>query len=210
MSVTGIFIERHPSYEGELPELRLLTPVADGLATQIGNILVGWGGLLDSLKGYTRNLISFNGTTNDMPRRPEAIKLIRKFEEEVEVAFGQCPTAKILSDDIIKKMRLHYALRNHLAHDLLSWGTSGQGEPLVIIHYRSPNGNEKLKRLNLAKLQAAAHDIDVARGRLFQLALRNQLPMPYTSSERSTLQAIAAKGYLNLPKPDKTPSPLRS
>lgn len=206
MALDYLFMERHPDRPEDLPQLRPITPLADPLAIKVGYLMVTWGQFLDTLKAYTKNLIAFNGTDQNLPRKMESNRLLRRFQGEVQLGLSGCPIALLLARDAVVRSMKWYDLRNHLAHDQLAWGEGAGGAPVLVIRFPASNGNMKERKINLAKLEAANLDIETARGRLFQLALHSLLPLPYTSSEKATLQTIVGKGYLKLPTLPKYPT----
>lgn len=207
MEPTYLFLEQLPEKPGEISVLRPINQMADSIATKVGHLLVGWGQFLETLKPYTKNLIAFNGTPQDLPRQMETKRLMRRYSDEAETAFSSCPIGHLLSRDARNRAMKWYDLRNHLAHDQLSWGFDNAGGPAVVIHYRTSSGAMRTRKIDFRKLEEANLDIEVARGRLFQLALHSIHPLPCTSAEKATLRAIVDKGYLKLPKLPAHPSP---
>ena len=51
---SNITLERHPDKEGGIPEPRVISPMADSIATKTGHILVSWGQMTDAMHRYTK------------------------------------------------------------------------------------------------------------------------------------------------------------
>ncbi|MBO6668249.1 hypothetical protein [Parvibaculum sp.] len=191
---TNIMLERHPDKEGGMPEPRVISPMADGIATKIGHILVSWGQMTEAMHRYTKCLIAYNESTPIRSKWLDYPQLSIRLKEEANKAFSGTKTPLILVEDSVKCANRAKAARKSFAHDAISWGVKNNA-PILVVTSVSKKGRVSEHHYNLKRLESVLLDIGIAHGRINQLGLSCSVPPPYTSAEVSILQEIQVKGW---------------
>lgn len=193
-SATLMMLEEHPSKPGGIPKPRVLSPIGDHLATSAGHILVGWGQMMGAMQRYTNCLIAQNKSDPIRQKWLDFRQLQRRFSEEAAKAFGDAPTAAKLALETTNLANRAALVRKWLAHSPLSFAVEN-GLPVIVASVASKSGSWRTNVLRVSRLQSAHQEIEIAHGRIHQLALSSVEAVPYTSTERSLLQEIAGKGW---------------
>ncbi|MEJ7777650.1 MAG: hypothetical protein WKF52_09780 [Sphingomicrobium sp.] len=193
-NLCAMMLEAHPSKPDEAPEPRVLSPMSDGLATLVGHILVSWGQMMDSMLRYTKCLIAHNGSDSIQQKWLDYPKLELRLEEECDKAFAGTKLPAQLAKDALRRASNAKLIRKHLAHDPISWASEAN-LPVVVVSIQTKTGGWRTSILRLKRLETARLNIEIAHGRIHQLALSSAAQVPYSSPERSLLQEIQAKGW---------------
>lgn len=186
--------EAHATTPSGIPEPRCLSPLNDPMAAVVGHIQVSWGQMMDSMLRYTKCLIAHNQSPPIASKWLDYPQLRTRFSEETDKAFTGMKTAKTIAADAVTRANRAHPIRKCLAHDALSWA-SENGLPVVVATYPTKKHTTRTTVLRLGRLEVIRQDIEISHGRIHQLALSNVVPVPYTSLEKSTLQAIQSKGW---------------
>ncbi|MBY8337411.1 hypothetical protein KYN89_10140 [Alteriqipengyuania sp. NZ-12B] len=189
-----LMLEAHPSDPSEAAEARVLSPVGDDLAGLVGHILVSWGQMMDSMLRYTNCLIAYNESDPIRQKWLDFKQLRRRYLEESRKALGGTELALKLALDAGARANHSANLRKQLAHSPLSFATENR-ETVIVASVKTKSGRLRTVPLRLKRLQGALRDIEIAHGRIHQLALSTTVPVPYSSLEKSLLQEIQAKGW---------------
>ena len=185
--ISYMMLERAPASENDIGEPRVAPPMSDGVSLQAGNVLVGWGQMMDSMLRYTKCLIKYNNSEPIGPRFLEFPRLKTRFETEIKSIFPDDSVPRKVAVDAIVRSNRALSVRNALAHDGLSWG-SKDGCPVIVARLR---GRQK-KYYNLETLTARSIDIEVAHGRIMQLLLKTNNVIPCSRGELGVLRSIAS------------------
>lgn len=200
--IAELVLEREPDKPGDVSEARVLSPMSDFSAKAAGHILVSWGQMADTLLRYTKCLISHNGSDPIATKNLEFRRLQRRFKEESDKAFMAAPTAHAIVEKFLRLANHAKSVREGLAHDRIYWSTF-KGKDSISVNMKTSAGIERILHLTPDRLESTLQEIGIAHGQLLHLQLKTQFQPPYTSTEISLLQAIAAKGFLKLPNLDK-------